>query len=394
MVINQLNFISMRLLFWISLAALLVFELANVYFIMPMPGSQQFDSLSVAYFLYTKRWWFRVILFAGLLAGWYGASFKKKWLPWIGIIPAGILVYIVNFQMAADRMFKPAETLKMATAAENKVDSNRLVVGVSIGNEARAYPIRLIGYHHFVEDSINGNPILVTYCTVCRTGRVYDPRIDGKREHFRLVGMDHFNAMIEDATTKSWWQQATGEAVTGFLKGKRLKEIICTQATLAEWLKMKPHSLVMQPDPTFENKYDTSLKYEEGQSRKKLTGTDSLSWKNKSWIVGIELNGKAKAYDWNGLKKERLIQDTLSGQNILIALSTDKKSFFAFGIPVPGVPFQIMGDTLLSGTQKYLVNGKALTGSKDLIQIPAYQEFWHSWKNFHPLTETWPSIRE
>jgi hypothetical protein len=94
------------------------------------------------------------------------------------------------------------------------------------------------------------------------------------------------------------------------------------------------------------------------------------------------------------VKKGKIDTGTLSGQNILIALSTDKKSFFAFGIPVPGVPFQIMGDTLLSGTQKYLVNGKALTGSKDLIQIPAYQEFWHSWKNFHPLTETWPSIRE
>lgn len=384
----------MRVLFWISLAALLVFELANVYFIMPMPGSQQFDSLPVAYFLYTNRWWFRIILLAGLIVGWYGSSFKKKWLPLLGIVPAGVILYIVNFQMAADRMFRQVKTLKMETAAENKVDSNRLVIGISMGNEARAYPIRLIGYHHFVEDSISGNPILVTYCTVCRTGRVFNPQVDGKPEHFRLVGMDHFNAMIEDESTKSWWQQATGEAVAGPSKGKRLGEIICSQVTLAEWLKMKPHSLVMQPDPAFENKYDTSLKYEEGQSRKKLTGTDSLSWKNKSWIVGIELNGKAKAYDWNGLKKERLIQDTLSGQNILIALSTDKKSFFAFGIPVPGAPFQIMGDTLLSGAQKYLVNGKSLIGSKDLIQIPAYQEFWHSWKNFHPATETWPSTRE
>jgi hypothetical protein len=53
---------------------------------------------------------------------------------------------------------------------------------------------------------------MVTYCTVCRTGRVYGPIINGKKETFRLVGMDHFNAMLEDATTKSWWQQATWDA--------------------------------------------------------------------------------------------------------------------------------------------------------------------------------------
>jgi hypothetical protein len=384
----------MRLLFWFSLFGLLLFELANVYFIMPMPGSQQFDSLPVAYFLYTKRWWFRIILFAGLMACWYGASFKKKWVPLLGIVPVGVILYIVNFQMAADRMFRPVETLKMATAAENKVDSNRLVVGVSIGNEARAYPIRLIGYHHFVEDSIGGNPILVTYCTVCRTGRVFDPHVDGKHEHFRLVGMDHFNAMIEDATTKSWWQQATGEAVTGSLQGKKLKEIISTQTTLAAWLKMKPHSLVMQPDPAFNNKYDTSLKYEEGLSRKKLTGTDTLSWKSKSWIIGIERGHLARAYDWNQLKKQRLIEDTLNGQKIIIVLAEDQKSFFAFKSPVTKEPIHIVGDTLFSGPQKYLVNGKSFAGSADLELIIAYQEFWHSWKNFHPYTGTWPASAE
>jgi len=381
----------MRVLFWISLAALLVFELANVYFIMPMPGSQQFDSLPVSYFLYTNRWWFRIIIAAGLLSGWYGTLFKKKWLPLLGIVPAAVILYIVNFQMAADRMFRQVKTLKMETAAENKVDSNRLVIGISMGNEARAYPIRLIGYHHFVEDSINGNPILVTYCTVCRTGRVFNPNVDGKHEHFRLVGMDHFNAMIEDESTKSWWQQATGEAVAGPSKGKRLGEIICSQVTLAEWLKMKPHSLVMQPDPAFENKYDTSLIYEEGQSRKKLTGSDSLSWKLKSWVIGIEVNNVARAYDWNELKRLRIIVDTLGKINLLLALAKDRKSFFAFINPETALSWQIKGDTMMAGSQRYLVNGKSLTGSNHLTSLTAYQEFWHSWKNFHPHTSTWPT---
>src|SRR5512138_654743 len=193
-------------LFWIALLLLLLFELANVYFIMPMPGSQQMNSLGFAYFLYSWRWWFRTVLALSLFAGLFKTSWKRKWWPVLGLLPAGFIIYVLNFQMAADRMFRPVQQLVMAPIASNKVDSNRLVIGVEWGKQSKAYPIRFLGYHHFLTDTIDGRPILITYCTVCRTGRVYDPVINGKTEAFRLVGMDHFNAMIEDASTGSWWQ--------------------------------------------------------------------------------------------------------------------------------------------------------------------------------------------
>ena len=43
----------MKKFFWLGLIGLLVFEVSNVYFIMPMPGSQEMNSIDVAYFLYT-----------------------------------------------------------------------------------------------------------------------------------------------------------------------------------------------------------------------------------------------------------------------------------------------------------------------------------------------------
>ena len=73
---------------------------------------------------------------------------------------------------------------------------------------------------------------MVSYCTVCRTGRVFAPVIAGRPATFRLVGMDHFNAMLEDQATGSWWRQANGEAITGQLKGTRLPELPSVQLTL------------------------------------------------------------------------------------------------------------------------------------------------------------------
>lgn len=352
-----------------------------------MPGSQQMNSIDVAYFLYKWRWVFRGFFAATLLIGLFNTNRKRKWTTVISMMLLAAVIYMANFNMAADHMFYKPNTLLLATTATNKVDSNRLIIGVVNNGEAKAYPIRFLGYHHQVQDIVGGKPLLITYCTVCRTGRVYEPTVNGKPEQFRLVGMDHFNAMLEDATTKSWWRQATGEAITGKLKGQKLPEFFSTQTSLTKWLELNPNSLVMQEDPSFENEYDTTGKFESGKSKSKLTGTDSLSWKDKSWVIGVKAGKEKKAYDWNQLKEQRIINDKLVGKNIIVVLAQDEKSFFAFENPDAANNFILHGDTLIQNDLQYLINGKGINNNTALKPLPAYQEFWHSWKFFNADTK-------
>jgi hypothetical protein len=275
----------------------------------------------------------------------------------------------------------------MVKESANKVDTNRLIIGIEYKGETRAYPIRFLGYHHQVQDTIAGKPVLITYCTVCRTGRVYEPFVGGKAEQFRLVGMDHFNAMFEDASTKSWWRQVTGEAIAGKLKGQYLPEVFSVQTSLAQWLKLNPGSLIMQADPVFVSKYDTALKYENGKSTSSLTGTDSLSWKEKSWVVGIHAGATKKAYDWNRLKAQKIINDTAGNHSIILVLATDNKSFFAFEGSAGSKAFYLQNDTIISGNHHYSIDGKGIDTSFALKPLPAYQEFWHSWRTFNPGTQ-------
>jgi hypothetical protein len=262
-----------------------------------------------------------------------------------------------------------------------------LVIGVSINGEAKAYPIRFLGYHHHVQDTVGGKPILVTYCTVCRTGRVYEPIINGKHEKFRLVGMDHFNAMLEDATTKSWWRQENGVAIAGKLKGQQLPEVFSTQTSLVEWLKLNPHSLIMQPDLAFVKNYDTTLKYESGKNKNSLTGTDSISWRDKSWVIGVKAGNEKKAYDWNQLKSEHIIHDKIDATSIVLVLAPDNKSFFAFENPSGNLLFGLSNDTLVFDHHHFRIDGKGIDTSYSLKPLPAYQEFWHSWRTFNPDTK-------
>ena len=381
----------MKKIFYFGFLGLLLFEIANVYFIMPMPGSQRMNSIDLAYFLYNWRWLFRAVFTLLLLVGLFktipiAIGRKRLWTVSIPLILLAVVIYMANFKMAADAMFKQPGNIVLATAKTNMVDSNRLVIGVVNNGLAKAYPIRFLGYHHFVYDSINGKSILVTYCTVCRTGRVFEPLVNGKIETFRLVGMDHFNAMLEDATTKSWWRQSTGEAIAGKLKGTKLNEILSTQTTLAQWLQLYPASLIMQADKNSIEKYDTTYKYEEGKSKSKLTGTDSLSWKDKSWVVGVKIDNSYKAFDWNELKQKRMLQATIGNTNAFLVLAKDGKSFFAYQNPFNSAVY-FKNDTLQIAGKKYKLNGAGIDTSFNLTPIKAYQEFWHSWQTFQPNTK-------
>jgi hypothetical protein len=378
----------MKKLFWLGLIGLLLFEVANVYFIMPMPGSQQMNSIDLAYFLYKWRWVFRGLFGLMILIGLFKTTWHRRW-KWLLVLPIIILfvvIYMANFKMAADAMFKQPHQLLLVSADKNKVDSNRLVIGVSINGQSKAYPIRFMGYHHHIQDTVGGKPILVTYCTVCRTGRVFEPIVNGKQEKFRLVGMDHFNAMLEDETTKSWWRQVNGEAIAGKLKGQHLPEVYSTQTSLAEWLQLNPNSLIMQADSSFIESYSKTTKYEDGKSKDPLTGTDSLSWKNKSWVIGVKVGDARKAYDWNQLIKERTIHDKINNTPVMIVVSSDNKSFFAFERPGDAAKFSLSNDIILYNDHHFRIDGKGIDTAYSLKPLPAYQEFWHSWRIFNPAT--------
>ena len=374
-------------------------EILRVYFIMPFPGSQKANTIVYAYWLNNNIVWLRIL---GLLLIayplYYTLTHGKRWTRVLPLLPLAIyavVFYFFNFRFEADKMFYQPTYLSFKSVDNNKATPDQLVIGVVINGEAKAYPIQVIGYHHQVRDSIGNTPIMVTYCTVCRTGRVYSPEVNGKLEKFRLVGMDHFNAMFEDATTKSWWMQATGVAITGPLKGTALKVIPSQQVTWASWVRDHPRSLLMDPDTSFQKQYDDLAQYDKGNIKSSLEKRDSGSWKFKSWVIGVAHAGVAKAYDWNELVNKGMIQDSISNLSLVIVLEKDTASFHVWNRSFNGETLSFQrpdrSDSLMDVNTHSVwnMNGTCVFGSlkgAQLNPVQASQEFWHSWKTFHPNT--------
>ncbi|MBK9223192.1 MAG: DUF3179 domain-containing protein [Saprospiraceae bacterium] len=381
----------MKYLFYTASILWILFEFANVYFIMPLPGSQKINSLEFAYSIYSWRWYIRCLLGLVMISGFRVAFQKSKLLSTLVFLFVLFVIYQFNFEFSADKMFYAPKNLILKPVDSNEIDPDRLVLGISMNGEFRAYPIYLIGYHHQVADKIGDKSILITYCTVCRTGRCYEALVNHKLENFRLVGMDHFNALLEDHSTKSWWRQSTGECVVGPLKGSFLAEFPSQQTSLKTWIDLHPNTQIMQEDPVYKIKYDSLALYEAGKSKGKLTKKDSSSWSDKSWIIGIQIGNDSRAYDWNQLIKDQMILDQIGNTFIVLLLSSDKKSFFAFERPTPESKFIFRNDSLFMNSIYYRFTGESLNFTSvehpKLKHINAYQEFWHSWKTFHPNSD-------
>ena len=62
------------------------------------------------------------------------------------------------------RGFVPLDNPMFLAAHETEYfGDEELVLGVEFAGEARAYPVRMLRYHHVVNDTVRGEPLLVTY---------------------------------------------------------------------------------------------------------------------------------------------------------------------------------------------------------------------------------------
>lgn len=123
------------------------------------------------------------------------------------------------------------------------------VLSIGINGDFRAYPLRILLWHEIVNDVVGGVPILVTYCPLCNSGVVFDRRLDGEVVEFGNTGrIRHFDMVMYDKATESWWQQFLGEAIMGESTGARMKPLPARLESLEKFLERAPNGKLLVPN--------------------------------------------------------------------------------------------------------------------------------------------------
>jgi len=60
-------------------------------------------------------------------------------------------------------MFHPVDSPQFEAQSASKLENGEMILAVRYGDDARAYPIVEMAYHHVLNDVVNGIPVAVTY---------------------------------------------------------------------------------------------------------------------------------------------------------------------------------------------------------------------------------------
>jgi hypothetical protein len=236
--------------------------------------------------------------------------------------------------------------------------------------------------------------------------------VNGRVLHFYLAGINNQNFLMRDKETGSWWQQITGKAIFGPLKGEQLESVLSDELTFGLWKQESPSGQVLQPVAKYVKEYEHGWEPKVAKLPVVISfpGTEL---KSRDVVIGLTIDSAARAYPWETFAKQSPVVDRVGGMPLLLVLGPDGKSFRVFVARIDGKDSEFFLQTnsraptpsdkdasaakdkrdwaLLDTTtnSQWNFQGCAISGpaeGKCLPRVPALKDYWFDWRNYHPET--------
>ncbi|MFB6301205.1 MAG: DUF3179 domain-containing protein [Halobacteriales archaeon] len=288
---------------------------------------------------------------------------------------------------------------------EPRLSAGDPVIGVERNGQARAYPLALLNWHEVVNDDFDG-PLLVTYCPLCQSGIVAERTVNGDATVFGVSGLLwRGNLVLYDRATDSLWSQLLGTAIRGPKTGSSLRLLPSSLTTWGEWRASHPDTDVLLPPPhsntvrgqdaTFNYTMNSYLGY--AVSSQVGVGNTTFSDDRlhpKAPVVGIANGNTARAYPLEILADRRVINDTVGGKPVVVAITPDR-SLVAYDrrIDESTLWFLPVADGIMYADRSHwqIATGRATDGPHEGTQLRQATDrsamYWFAWAKFHPNTE-------
>jgi len=251
--------------------------------------------------------------------------------------------------------------ISVAEASKFLTDSEPGIV-LEIGGNNRFYPFHILVWHEIVNDTMNGKRVLVTYCPLCLSGIVFDPVVNGERVEFGTSGkLWNSNLVMYDRKTESLWSQILGEAIVGELTGTKLKVLSSDMVRFGDFRKLHSDGSVLSQNTGAARFYgqDPYGDYYTTPGTYFPVGKKDDRLNEKDFVLGIVVNGKAKAYWPEAIKKLGKVEDRFENKTIVAQYEKDIDAVRLFEKKADGA----------------------------VERINPFSAFWFSWVAAHPDTE-------
>lgn len=206
--------------------------------------------------------------------------------------------------------------------AQEWLQPQEAVLVYSHGDTTHVYPLQILMWHEIVNDTVDGRPIAISYCPLCNTGVGFDRRIDGTTLDFGTTGrLRYSNLIMYDRQTESWWQQASGDAIAGFLAGHRLTPVPLQIAPFGEVAAQWPEARVLNRNTGHNRSYGRNpyVGYDSSTRPFLFRGPeidDEFRLLDRALV--IEHGGEEAVIAYPTIREERLRLITLEAEQIYI----------------------------------------------------------------------------
>ncbi len=316
---------------------------------------------------------------------------------------------------------RPPHAAADAPEARYLQDSEK-VFGVSLGGAQRAYPLRILDWHEMLNDEVGGEPVTLSYCTLCGSAVLFSTRTpSGKPYTFGTSGLLYrSNKLMVDRQTLSLWSNLTGEPQIGRLAASpvRLELLPVTLTTWQEWRSRHPRTTVMTIDPAMVKRW--GFDYRPGVADRRRAGvrfpvplaSDALGERDE--IYAVRLAGRAKAYPLDAVLEKRVLNDRLGDEPLVLVGDPASGAVRAYRrggrtfTAAPGARGATAGELVDEAGRRWKVEEEALTpadaapgaapGSENadsaaLARVPGHRAFWFGWYAFFPDAELYDGKR-
>lgn len=202
---------------------------------------------------------------------------------------------------------------------------------------------------------------------------------------------------MSDHLTGSWWQQITGEAILGPLKGSQLEHVFHDQLTFGLWKEEHPGGRVLKPDAEGNMAGEDWEDYIEAFPTVTELDPDSPLG-HRTLVFGLLLDGVAKAYPRSIILRTSPVADTVGETPVVLFFAEDGKSARVFDRRVDARTLDLYAKpeseaALMIDSQtgsEWDFTGKAVNGplqGHTLKKIPLYIDYWFDWVEYHPDTK-------
>ncbi|MFH1501606.1 MAG: DUF3179 domain-containing protein [Candidatus Eisenbacteria bacterium] len=290
------------------------------------------------------------------------------------------------------------------------------VIMIEIDGDARAFPVQILMWHEIANAEVGGRPVAVTYCPLCNTAAGFLREHDGVVLDFGTSGHLRFSNMVMyDRQTESWWQQATGEAIVGELTGTRLVHTPAPIVSWSDFARSSPDGKVLTRDADSGRRYGrnpyTGYDAPDREPHYFDAGLRDERLRSMDRVLGLEMDGEAVAYPFTLLSVERVVNDVVGGEGVVVlwapgtaspvdaetvAGGRDVGAAGAYSAMSDGVrtTFEFRNGRIIDRESGSVWNamGVAVSGEREgerLERLAARDHFWFSWAMFRPDTRVY-----